>query len=63
MSQITLGSAASAAPANTGADTGSVWGRLWQIPLLLVGVGLFLYGLQAFQETRPVTPFATHVND
>lgn len=59
LSQESAESAALAGPV----DTGSVWSRLWQVPLFLVGLGLFLYGLRAFQETRPVIPFATHRGD
>ncbi len=36
--------------------------RLWQIPVLVAGVGLFLYGLYSFKKTAPVVPFKDHAH-
>lgn len=38
------------------------WKRLWQIPVLLAGVGLFLFGLYSFKKTVKVVPFEEHAH-
>jgi tetratricopeptide (TPR) repeat protein len=39
------------------------WRRLWQIPLLLAGLGTFGFGLKLLVKTLRPIPFETHVAD
>jgi len=39
----------------------SPWARLWQIPLLLAGVGVFAFGLQTWNKSHKQIPFEAHV--
>lgn len=37
--------------------------KLWQIPVLVAGVGIFLFGLYSFKKTVPVVPFKDHIHE
>src|ERR1035437_9035757 len=39
------------------------WSRLWQVPLLVVGLGLFAYAVRYLAVHWPQVSFETHVAD
>lgn len=41
----------------------SPWRTLWQMPVLLLGVGVFAYGVYNYGASRPKVPFAVQVGD
>jgi len=47
---------------NTGSKR-SPWGRLWQVPLLIIGLVAFGYGVKTLSRSVKHVPFETHVGD
>ncbi len=39
------------------------WGRVWQVPVLVVGIAAFGFGVRAVVKSRKTVPFATHIAD